>query len=89
VVAAKSYGQLMSIKLSALVDLNLLEKCNRAVLLRDSIWRDYSKEGKMTAQGIFDAIYRLYSGVTTENIANYLRLIHGFEGEDLEQVLLE
>lgn len=77
-VAAKSYGQLMSIKLSALVNLNLLEKYNRAVVLRDTIWRDYSKDGKLTAQGIFDAIYKIYSGVTTEDIADYLRLIHGF-----------
>jgi hypothetical protein len=65
VIAAKTHGQLISIKVSALVNLNLLEKYNRAVLLRDIIWRDFSRDGRLTAQGLFDAVYRTYNGVGT------------------------
>lgn len=70
----------MSIKVSALINLNLLEKYNRAVLLRDSIWKDFSKDGKINAQGLFDAVYRSYAGVTTDDIANYLKTVHSYDG---------
>lgn len=83
VVAARIPNQLMSIKISALVNLNLLEKYNRAVLLRDSIWRDYSKDGKLKAQDLFDAVYKIYAGLTTDDIANYLKNIHNFNGSDI------
>jgi hypothetical protein len=86
VVAARLPEQLMSIKVSALVNLNLLEKFNRAVVLRDKIWREFSKDGKLTAQGLFDAVYRTYAGVTTDDIGSYLKNIHSFEGSDIHEV---
>lgn len=85
IVAVRIPDQLISIKVSALVNLNLLEKYNRAVLLRNSIWKDYNKEGKINAQDLFDAIYRVYPGVTTDDIASYLKTIHHYNG-DLQEV---
>ena len=67
--------------------MNLLEKYNRAVLLRDRIWSEYSSEGKITAQGIFDAVQKIYAGLTTDDVVDYLRKVHNFEGEDIETVL--
>ena len=88
-MAARIPNQLMSIKISALVNLNLLEKYNRAVLLRDAIWRDYSKDGKLKAQDLFDAIHKIYAGLITEDIANYLKNIHNFTGADIHEVFLQ
>lgn len=68
--------------------MNLLEKYNRAVLLRDRIWSEHSSEGKITAQGIFDAVQRIYTGLSTDDVADYLKKVHNFEGEDIETVLL-
>lgn len=67
--------------------MNLLEKYNRAVLLRDRIWNEYNSEGKITAQGIFDAVQKIYTGLTTDDVVDYLRKVHNFEGEDIETVL--
>lgn len=67
--------------------MNLLEKYNRAVLLRDRIWSEYSSEGKITAQGIFDAVQKIYAGLTTDDVVDYLRKVHNFEGEDIQTVL--
>ena len=86
IAAAKLKDQLFSIKISALVNTDLLEKYNRAVLLRDRIWSEYSSEGRLTAQGIFDAVQRIYAGLTTDNVADYLKKVHSFQGEDIDTV---
>lgn len=84
--AAKLPDQLFSIKISALVNTNLLEKYNRAVVLRDRIWNEYNSEGKLKAQGIFDAVQKIYAGLATEDVADYLKKVHNFEGEDIDTV---
>lgn len=55
-------------------------------MLRDRIWSEYSSEGKLKAQGIFDALQKIYAGLTTEDVADYVKTVHGFEGEDIETV---
>jgi hypothetical protein len=60
--------------------MDLLEKYNRAVSLRDHIWQQYSSNGKLTAQGLFNAIQKIYPGLTTDDLAHYLRTIHSFDG---------
>lgn len=56
------------------------------MLLRDRIWSEFSSEGKITAQGIFDAVQKIYSGLTTDDVADYLKKVHNFEGEDISTV---
>lgn len=57
------------------------------MLLRDRIWSEYNSEGKITAQGIFDAVQKIYAGLTTDDVVDYLRKVHNFEGEDIQTVL--
>ena len=54
VFAAKYPNFLFSIKISGLVDMNLLQKYNRAVLLRDKLWSQSCEGGKFVAERCFE-----------------------------------
>jgi hypothetical protein len=79
-VAARIPDQLISIKISALINPKLLQKFDRAVMLRDRIWKDFSVGGKMTAQALFNAVQKIYAGLTTKDVSSYLKSIHNFNG---------
>ena len=55
---------MISIKVTCLVDMNLLKKLNDSVLLRDKFWKENNVDNIMTAQQAFNGLQKIYSGVS-------------------------
>lgn len=76
----------MSIKISALINMDLLQKYNRSVVLLDKIWRESSENGLLQPDRLFECFQKMYGGFTEEDFVQYLEKIHNFSGSDPAEV---
>lgn len=61
------YG-MVSVKISALINMDLLRKYNNSVLLINKLWNEHNVNGKMTYESLFTGIRKLYAGVSEDQI---------------------
>jgi hypothetical protein len=80
-LAAKNKNEMMSIKLTGLLDVRVLKKMNDVVEFRDAFWKKNSTNGEMKYVGLKKGLVELISDVTDEDIQVYLEKVHGFKGE--------
>ena len=74
-----SHNQLISLKVSSLVNLALLEKYNRAALLRDRIWSENSQGGVLKGETLFNCFQQMYAGLAEEDFMEYLEVVHNYK----------
>ena len=56
--------EMISIKITGLMDMNVLKAFNDAVDARNRFWNEHSQGGYITGQQMFDGIQQLMSGVS-------------------------
>lgn len=54
---------MFSVKISALINISVLEKYNRSMLLRDRIWVESSEGGRIRGDRLFDTFQKMYVGL--------------------------
>lgn len=62
----KNPSEMISIKITGLVDMHLLKRMNDSVLERNKFWTDNSTNGIMTGQQMFKGIQKKYSGISDQ-----------------------
>lgn len=60
----KHPNQMISIKISGIVDLKVLRKLNNGAVIISKFWQRNSKEGVLTGEGILMGFQEIYGGVT-------------------------
>lgn len=76
---ATNNSEMISIKITGLVDMSLLKRMNDAVLERNKFWVENSQNGVMRGQQMFKGIQKKYSGVSDGQFAKYLKDIYGYK----------
>ena len=76
----KHPNQMISIKISGLVDLKVLRKLNNGAVIISKFWQRNSKEGVLTGEGILMGFQEIYGGVTEEDVTKFLNQIFSYEG---------
>lgn len=61
------YG-MISIKVSALINMDLLRKYNNAVVAINKFWNENNVNGKMTYESLFTGIRKIYAGISEDQI---------------------
>ena len=72
---------MISIKFTGLVNIMTLKLVNDSVRMRDQFWAANQINHKLNAQNFFDGLRKLYQGITEQNLVEYLRNIHHFNGD--------
>lgn len=62
--AAKSLNNLVAVKISSLIEREILEKYNRAILLRDKFWKENNKDEFLHLESFFQSVQKMCAGVT-------------------------
>lgn len=57
-------NEMISIKITGLIDIYLLKLMNDAVLLRDKFWVENSIDGVLTGEKAFQGFQKIYEGVS-------------------------
>ncbi len=55
---------MISIKITGLLDMDLLKKINNSVLLKNKFWVDNSLNGVLNCEQAFNGLQKIYSGVS-------------------------
>lgn len=71
-------SEMISIKITGLVDMEILRRMNDAVNDRDKFWSQCSENGYMTGDSAFKGIQKKYSGISDEQFSKYLKDIFKF-----------
>lgn len=77
---AKHPNQMISIKISGLVDMKVLRKLNNGALLISKFWERNAKEGVLTGEGMLLGFQEVYGGVTEDDVSRFLKLVFAYEG---------
>jgi hypothetical protein len=57
-------NEMISIKVTGLINMHTLKQINDAVILRDNFWKKNSVNGKLNSQNFFNGLQKLYSGIS-------------------------
>jgi hypothetical protein len=60
-------NEMISIKVTGLINMKTLKKLNDSVLMRDQFWMDNSQNGELTAEKLFEGLQKMYSGLSEEH----------------------
>lgn len=57
-------NEMISIKITGLINMETLKNLNESVLMRDKFWEENSVEGKMNAETLFNSLQKIYLGLS-------------------------
>lgn len=57
-------NEMISIKITGLINMPMLKALNNSVLMRDQFWKDNAVDGKLNAEAIFRGLQKIYAGFT-------------------------
>lgn len=77
---SKIPNQMISIKISGMVDMKVLRKLNSGAIIIENFWAKNSKDGVITGEGLLMGFQDIYGGVTEEDLTRFLKLVFSFEG---------
>lgn len=81
-------SQMISIKITGLVDMGLLKRMNDSVVERNKFWKENSLNEFITGQQIFQGLQKKYSGISDGQFSKYLKDIHNYTGDPRQVNLL-
>ena len=65
-VIAKQNNEMISIKITGLLDMRVLKKWNESVELRDVFWTNHSHNGILTYQNLLSGLKQLLPEITEQ-----------------------
>ena len=68
----------LTLRLSTLMNHSLLQKYARSLQLKDLIWEQFSEDGSIIADALFQAYQQVHPGLDDEHLETHLKLIHGW-----------
>lgn len=71
---------MISIKITGLLDMRVLKRLNDGIELRDRLWKTQNQEGWLTYEGLLQGLQKIYAGVSEEQVEQYLKTIHNYQG---------
>lgn len=86
---SKHPNQMISIKVSGLIDMQTLRKLNDGVENIEKFVEVNLKDGVITGEQAFLGFQAIYSGVTEEDVTKFLKLFFNYEGslQDVSTIL--
>lgn len=71
-------NEMISIKITGLVNMELLRSINSAVVQRNNFWAKNSQGGWINGSQLFKGLQELSGGISDEEFTNYLKVIFGY-----------
>lgn len=78
---------MVSIKITGLIDMDILKRVNDSVLERNKFWSDNSSNGYLTGLQAFKGLQKKYTGISDEQFSKYLKNIFNYEGNPREVLM--
>lgn len=82
----QNVSEMISIKITGLVDMQLLKRMNDSVLERNKFWNENSQNGILNGYQMFKGIQKKYSGISDAQFISYLKDIFDYKGNPREVI---